>query len=371
MSVRSNLLAYLATLPPQLLLESLTQQDITAMFQGRTMQQIAARNPTIDYNTQFQTVYGATFEPLVVPSAVNQAVEMTEPISPGNVKALRPLNAFMAFRFGKDNITVKGFLQYVGPVMKLVAPLDYLNTFKWTITVVNGERVLEQDQSLADIAIAEHQQLDVPNTELELLEEVLEAGFMPERASTLMRTMTGNAKGVMTTKARKRKLRNFIDTIQSDPVGAAASLLGDDSLISDQYSVEVYWSPEMSSINDSTVLQQAHDCEGSANTSSEMEEKKIVNQAEESTPDSDHFHGDGNFVDGNFVGNSYDMEAMHSFPIGECQQPHMIYDDNTHEARAFHVGPNFQYSILMNEPSIQEETDDRSLLEFLAVNKLS
>lgn len=112
--------------------------------------------------------------------------------------------------------------------MNLASPSEYLNIYHWQIEVnANGGRVLAQDGQGASQAIAIRLQKLVPNTEIDLLDEIIKTGFMPAHAHELKTQLTARNMGVMTVHGRN-KLEQFANALAVNPSQVASSMLGAD-----------------------------------------------------------------------------------------------------------------------------------------------
>lgn len=112
--------------------------------------------------------------------------------------------------------------------MQIIPPEHYLETFKWVVTVNEaGDRSLQQDEAAAANAVSRMTQ-DSPTTEMELLQAVLNDGYMPNYALVLLERLAGSANGMMTT-SRGNKFQDFVQSLINDPTGTAAEVIGSSS----------------------------------------------------------------------------------------------------------------------------------------------
>ncbi|ROT41291.1 hypothetical protein SODALDRAFT_349317 [Sodiomyces alkalinus F11] len=274
---KSDLLAFLATLPRQVLRRALAADERQHINVSAGMQQISAlgqdfimdtTNYTLPIFTQTLPNLGhltAEQDQNIIAAAPEVQPEATK------TRSLRPLNAFMAFRswysricpdapqkdisslitklwekdgfrnswslvakmyssirdiVGKDNVSLKEFLAVACPIMHLVSPADYLDTYHWEIRVdQDGMRELCQNEDTAKQIIAVRLQKAVPATEIDLLHEVLKTGFMPNHAQVLIQQMTVNFMGVMITTGGN-KIERFANVLLDNPNATAAKVFG-------------------------------------------------------------------------------------------------------------------------------------------------
>lgn len=168
---------------------------------------------------------------------------------------------------GKNNITLKAYLAHACPIMKIVSPDQYLSTFKWSISInSSGDRILYQDETSALSAIFAMSQ-EFPTTEIELLEAVLNNGFMPDHARLLINKLGGNPKVLMTMNT-STKMQEFAQALVNDPSGTATQVLG----ISMPIPVNILQIPAWAEVDESLILAPGDYTHFPADTNDRVEE---------------------------------------------------------------------------------------------------
>jgi hypothetical protein len=173
---------------------------------------------------------------------------------------------------GKKNITLKSFLSHACPIMQIVAPEHYLKTFNWTVSINElGDRTLQQDSTAAKNAAPISNQ-GSPTTEMELLQAILNDGFMPKYAPMLLERLAGNANGLMTT-SRGNRMPEFVQALMDDPTGTAAQVLGSATpVITNTAEVE-----DLSALNDSYILDENELSHYPVNMAQELQSQHAFN----------------------------------------------------------------------------------------------
>ena len=113
----------------------------------------------------------------------------------------------------------------------------------------DGQRVLHQDEAALNAVISNMSQ-DCPTTEIELLQAILNDGFMPNHANTLMEKLAGNSKGLMTTS--RGKMHELVQSLISDPTGTTAQILGSSAPVT----VNTAEVDDFSLLNEATILDE-------------------------------------------------------------------------------------------------------------------
>nr|QKY89071.1 mating type protein 1-1-1 [Calonectria pauciramosa] len=140
--------------------------------------------------------------------------------------------SFARDEVGKGNISLACFLSLCCPIMKIMDPSVYLNTLGWIIQEdETGSQKLVQDPSIDN----DHFQSEAaPTTEIELLQAILDTGYLSQQGRILMARLSANNNGMMTTSQLPAETPQLITQqkidychlVSTNPIQAAKNLLG-------------------------------------------------------------------------------------------------------------------------------------------------
>nr|QKY89080.1 mating type protein 1-1-1 [Calonectria hongkongensis] len=140
--------------------------------------------------------------------------------------------SFARDEVGKGNISLACFLSLCCPIMKIVDPGVYLATLGWTIQEdeTGSQRLVQDPSTINDCFQSE----TIPTTEIELLQAVLDTGYLSQQGLILMARLNANNNGIMTTSQAPAETARLITQqkidyyhlLATNPVQAAKDLLG-------------------------------------------------------------------------------------------------------------------------------------------------
>ncbi|OBS24017.1 hypothetical protein FPOA_04565 [Fusarium poae] len=107
--------------------------------------------------------------------------------------------SFIRDHVGKAKCNLTAFLSVACPMMKIFEPVEYLQTLGWQISRDNyGNTVLNQDVTVISENMGSIHDPEHPTTEIDLLTDVLVAGYFPEYSQHLQVLMWTSQNGIMT-----------------------------------------------------------------------------------------------------------------------------------------------------------------------------
>lgn len=140
--------------------------------------------------------------------------------------------SFVRDQLGRDKVSLSYFLNASCPVMKITEPSTYLSAFGWSVGDEDGSPKLFQADNDENITQPTPESGDYPNTEIELLSAIINAGYLPDDSVNLLERMGASGNGTMTTASGStpvpstRAKQNFMRVIETDPYQAARDLMG-------------------------------------------------------------------------------------------------------------------------------------------------
>lgn len=140
--------------------------------------------------------------------------------------------SFVRDEIGRDKVSLAPFLAYACPIMNIIDPPSYLNACSFTLgTDESGLQTLRKTPQVAGALKAQSRSTVFPNTENELLAEMVRAGYLPHDADDLMQRSYANMSGSITTSSPAPALWppekvEFIHAIRSDRYEATKDILG-------------------------------------------------------------------------------------------------------------------------------------------------
>uniref|UniRef100_A0A8H7N0P0 Alpha box domain-containing protein n=1 Tax=Bionectria ochroleuca TaxID=29856 RepID=A0A8H7N0P0_BIOOC len=167
--------------------------------------------------------------------------------------------SFIRDEIGKDRISLPFFLGVCCPIMNIIEPAVYLSTLGRSVEVqADGTQKVVRVQVASPNNFAQSQAQGSPTTEIDLLQAILKAGYLPRESAGLLQRMSLNTNGMMTTSPIQasptipptmEKL-DFINTIRNDPIQATKEIFSAhyDDRIMREHGYRVYTAQDLNAI---------------------------------------------------------------------------------------------------------------------------
>ncbi|KAF4985089.1 hypothetical protein FDECE_16834 [Fusarium decemcellulare] len=145
--------------------------------------------------------------------------------------------SFVRDNLGKKAVNLSAFLLVCCPVMKIMAPNEYLAALGWEVkTNSEGKWVAEQNEAaLSQKNMGHLETTDYPTTEVELLSTLVNAGYLGEQGHKLVMQMGLSSNGIIMTSESNpvdfgvpttADKAQFVKLVSRDPYQAAQEILG-------------------------------------------------------------------------------------------------------------------------------------------------
>lgn len=140
--------------------------------------------------------------------------------------------SFVRDEVGKSEAALGDFLAVACPLMGIIKPADYLRLLGWAQTQDdNGNSMISQDKSIAEVTVATLEDSPRPDTEFGLLADCIQAGYLPCHGDLLTTKLAVKSNTIMTPSSGPSndeaiKTSKLWRAVSADPMGAATDLLG-------------------------------------------------------------------------------------------------------------------------------------------------
>lgn len=107
--------------------------------------------------------------------------------------------SFVRDEVGKAEAPLGDFLAIACPIMGIIEPAEYLRLLGWVQAQdENGNSMISQDNSIAEATILGFEDRQHPNTELELLVDCIRIGYLPGHGNALTTKLASRSNTIMT-----------------------------------------------------------------------------------------------------------------------------------------------------------------------------
>lgn len=107
--------------------------------------------------------------------------------------------SFVRDEVGKAKAPLGDFLAIACPIMGIIEPAEYLRLLGWVQTQDgNGNSMISQDESIAQATFLGLEDQQHPNTELELLDDCIRIGYLPGHGKALTTKLASKSNAIMT-----------------------------------------------------------------------------------------------------------------------------------------------------------------------------